>query len=58
MHMSLLIQTRHFFTGKSKQFYGQRTLILDEKQLFEPKNILMMDLFLPNKHLFTSQDVN
>ncbi len=38
-----------------KQYYE---LYFTRKQEFEVKNVLMMDLFLTNMQLFTSQDIN
>ncbi len=54
-YISLLIQTRQLFHWR-KCYYG--LWCFSYKQRFEVKNVLMMDLFLTNMQLFTSQDIN
>ncbi len=53
MQISLLIQTRPLFHWR-KRYYGLCTHIFNQKQWFEVKNVLMLDLF----QLLSSQDVN
>ncbi len=51
MHISLPIQMRWFFFHWRKQYFVQ-------KQHFDIKNILMLDLFLTNMQVFTLQDID
>ncbi len=49
-----------YFSPKSDQitFSVERVIYFSQKQQFEVKKVLMMDLFLTNMQLISSQDVN
>ncbi len=53
VNMPLLLEKRPLFQWR-KQYYGLWARILAQKQRFEIKKVLMMDLFHTNTQLFTS----
>ncbi len=57
MHITLLIQTRLFFTLEEAILCLEDSYFTQTQQ-FEVKNILIMNLFITNMQLFSSQDVN
>ncbi len=57
MPISLLIQARQLFSLQ-KAILWMEDSYFKQKQQFQVKKFLIMDLFLTNTKLFTSQDIN
>ncbi len=57
VHISVLIQTEITFSTEKAILWIEDSYF-SRKQWFEFTDILMVDLFLINTHLFTSEDIN